>query len=62
MDQNNATVPHLFNAENKKRYPVRITGVIVHGLLNPFFAFVNTRWRGDSNTNIHCLIQVLNKV
>jgi hypothetical protein len=62
MDQNNATVPYLFNAEDRKRYPVRITGVIAHGLPDPYFAFINTRWRGDSNTNIHCLLHVLEKV
>lgn len=62
MDQNNCVVPYLFNSEDRKRYPLRVTGIIAHGLENPFFAFTNTRWRGDSNTNIHCILQVLKKV
>ena len=61
-DQNNHAIPYLFTSEEIRRYPVRITGVIAHGLADPFFAFINTRWRGDTNTNIHCLILVFDKV
>lgn len=61
-DQNNHAIPYLFTSEEIRRYPVRITGVIAHGLTDPFFAFINTRWRGDTNTNLHCLIRVLDKV
>lgn len=63
MDQNNNAIPNIF-AENEdlQRFPARITGVIAHGLPNPFFAFINTRWLGDSNANIYCLLYVLSKV
>ena len=62
MDQHHAAIPYLFSSEDLKRYPVRITGVIAHGLDDPFFAFINTRNRGDSNANIHVLMTIFDKV
>ena len=45
MDQNNNAIPNIFaDNEDLQRFPARITGVIAHGLKDPFFAFINTRW------------------
>lgn len=62
MDQWKTSIPCYFSKEESDKFKIRLTGVICHGLLNPFFIFINQHYTGETNTNIHCIISVLDQV
>lgn len=62
MDQWKCSIPGFFSKEESQRFKIRLTGVVVHGLADPFFVYINQNHLGETNTNIHCIIDILDKV
>ena len=62
MEQWKASIPGYFSKEESEKFKIRITGVIAHGMKNPYFAYINHSHTGETNTNIYCIIDVLEQV
>ena len=62
MEQWKASIPGYFSKEESEKFKIRLTGVIAHGMKNPYFVYVNLNHTGETNMNIHALIDVLEQV
>ena len=62
MEQWKASIPGYFSKEESEKFKIRLTGIIAHGMKDPYFVYVNLNHTGETNMNIYCLIDVLEQV
>lgn len=62
MEQWKTSIPGYFSKEESEKFKVRLTGVIAHGMKDPYFLYINHNQTSETNVNIHCLMDVFEQV